>query len=339
MALVAVIQTAFPGDLILSTPIFEGLKSGGHEVVAVVRPSAEPLIRHNPYIAKIISYDKSAGVGAFFKAVAELKSQNCDYALVVQKHLRSGLLAVFAGIDKRIGYDIAFGHSLYTQTVPFNRRVHAAQRALALCEPLVSTKGFTPRIFIDNKTREDVEPFLHSHKISPDNFVVFAPGSIWATKRWPGYGELAKLMNAKLNCDIALIGSRDDYAICEKAVSDSGNIAVNLAGKTEMLLSAAIIEKARLVVANDSAPAHIAAAVGTPVAAIFGPTVTRFGFAPYSEKSLVIENGDLYCRPCSPHGPMRCPEKHFRCMKEITAEMVMRECGKLIEKYQVGKES
>jgi heptosyltransferase II len=331
MARVVVIQTAFPGDLILSTPIFESLKTGGHEVVAVVRPSAEPLIRHNPHIVKIISYDKSAGIGAFFKTVAEIKKQECDIALVVQKHLRSGLLAVFAGIDKRIGYEIAFGHSLYTQTVPFDRTIHAVNRALALCQPLVPTQGFSPHIYFDDKIRGEVIPFLQSHQINPDNFIVFAPGSIWATKRWPGYGELARLLKPALGCDIVLTGGPDDIPICESVVSQSGNIAVNLAGKTDLLLSAAIIEKARLVVANDSAPTHIAAAVGTPVVAIFGPTVTQFGFTPYSDKSVVIENAGLYCRPCSPHGPQRCPEKHFRCMKEISTERVMGECGRVME--------
>jgi heptosyltransferase-2 len=330
MSRVCVIQTAFPGDLILSTPIFEALKKGGYEPIAVVRPSAEPLIRHSPYIAKIISYDKSAGVGAFFKTVAAIKSQNCDIALVVQKHIRSALLVTFAGIDRRIGYDIAFGHSLYTQTVPFDRTIHAVQRALALCQPLVPIEGYSPHIYIDDKTRGEAETILRTHQINPSNFAVFAPGSIWATKRWPGYGELARLMKSSLGFDIVLTGSKDDITICEKVVSESGGVAINLAGKTDLLLSAAIIQKAKLVVANDSAPAHIAAAVGTPVAAIFGPTVTRFGFAPYSDRSVVIENAGMYCRPCSPHGPNRCPEKHFRCMKELSAELVMGECGRLI---------
>lgn len=280
---------------------------------------------------KIISYDKSSGIGAFLKTVTEIKRLDCEIALIVQKHLRSGLLALFAGIEERIGYDIAFGHSLYTQTVPFDRAIHAVQRALALCEPLVSAEGFAPRIFIDEPTRGEAETILREHKIDTGNFAVFAPGSIWATKRWPGYGELARLMKSSLGYDIVLTGSKDDISICEKVVGESGNTAINLAGKTDLLLSAAIIKKARLVIANDSAPAHIAAAVGTPVAAIFGPTVTRFGFAPYSDKSVVIEYAGLYCRPCSPHGPNRCPEKHFLCMKEISAEMVMRECGRLIK--------
>ncbi|NLI15618.1 MAG: glycosyltransferase family 9 protein [candidate division Zixibacteria bacterium] len=330
MARIAVIQTAFPGDVILSTPIFEALKSGGHESVAIVRPSAEPLLRHNPHIMKIISYDKSAGIRAFFETVAEIRSLECEIALIVQKHLRSGLLAVFAGIEKRIGYEIAFGRSLYTQTAPFDRSIHAVKRALALCQPLVRTEGFAPRIFIDERTRMEAETILRAHRIAPTKFAVFAPGSIWATKRWPGYGELARLMKTALGYDIALTGSCDDYEICQRVVSESGNTAINLAGKTDLLLSAAVIERARLVVANDSAPSHIAAAVGTPVAAIFGPTVTRFGFAPYSEKSVVIENAGLYCRPCSPHGPNRCPEKHFRCMKEITAEKVAEQCLKLV---------
>ena len=98
---------------------------------------------------------------------------------------------------------------------------------------------------------------------------------------------------------------------------------INLTGKTDLLLSAAIISKARLAITNDSAPAHIAAAVGTPVVAIFGPTVPSFGFAPYSDKSTVVDIGNLYCRPCTRHGSKTCPQGHFRCMKKLLPEKIV----------------
>ena len=330
MSKIAVIQTAFPGDVILSTPIFESLYSVGHQVVAVVRSQAETLVRYNEFLERVIIHDKKGGLVAFLKTVSDLKRENCDIALVVQKHLRSALLALYAGIPRRIGYKIACGHSLYTDEAPFDRTVHAVHRALELCRGLSPVQGFTPKIFIEKKTREDRWDFLKAQGIDPEKYMVLAPGSIWATKRWPFYARLAELLGEAFRSDIVLIGSKDDQALCEDIAVKSKWPVKNLAGATDLLLSTVIIEGAKLVVANDSAPAHIAAAVDTPLVAIFGPTVTSFGFAPFSDSSAVVENVGLYCRPCSPHGPQKCPEGHFRCMKEVTPERVLEKCKEIL---------
>lgn len=324
MSKVAVIQTAFHGDVILCTPMFESLKSAGHEVVAVVRPQAELLIRHNPYIDEIVLYDKHMGVPAFLRAVYELRRTNCDISLSVQRYLKSALLPVYADIPKRIGFASSQVRSLYTDEVKYDRTKHEVERCLALCEGLSPTTGFAPKIEITPEDLSEANSYLNSHHINLKNFVVMAPGSIWATKRWVGYRELAELLTEKYNCDIVLLGSEQDYEVCLEVAKFYK--AVSLAGKTNLLQSAGIIRMARLAISNDSAPGHIAAAVGTPVVAIFGPTVPAFGFAPYIDKTEIVENIGLYCRPCSPHGPMKCPEKHFRCMKEITPERVLRAC-------------
>ena len=330
MKKVAVIQTAFPGDVVLCTPVFESLKSAGHFVVAVVRPQVEPLLKHNPYIDTIISYDKSGGLSSFLLAVTQLYAAGCDTALIIQRYFKSGLLAIYAGIDRRIGFDKAPAKFLYTDEILFDRSLHAAERSLLLCQGLSPTDGFYPKIFISDKERLQAQELLLSHNIKHDDFIAIAPGSIWPTKRWGGYKELVHLITNNVKCDIVLLGSDDDYLLCED-VKSYGK-AVNIAGKTDILLSTAIIDKAHLIISNDSAPAHIAAAVNTPVVAIFGPTVPQFGFTPYSPKSAVVENKNLYCRPCSSHGSKRCPEKHFRCMNEITPEIVWAECEGLLEK-------
>jgi heptosyltransferase-2 len=97
-----------------------------------------------------------------------------------------------------------------------------------------------------------------------------------------------------------------------------------------MLLSAAIMSKAKIVIANDSAPGHLAAAVNTPVVSIFGPTVPEFGFAPFSDKAIVVDIGELECRPCSKHGDNVCPRKHFKCMRELKPETVVDAVEKLL---------
>ncbi len=83
------------------------------------------------------------------------------------------------------------------------------------------------------------------------------------------------------------------------------------------------MSRAAVLVTNDSAPLHVAAAVGTPIVAIFGPTVPAFGFAPRGPRDAVVEHPDLPCRPCSAHGPRTCPLGHHRCMKEIAVDQVL----------------
>jgi heptosyltransferase-2 len=104
---------------------------------------------------------------------------------------------------------------------------------------------------------------------------------------------------------------------------------LNLAGKIDILQTAALISLCSVLLSNDSAPVHLASAMKKPVVAIFGSTVPGFGFIPYKVSHLIIQK-DLTCRPCGIHGKRKCPEKHFKCMKEITAEEVFRAVLSLI---------
>ena len=93
-----------------------------------------------------------------------------------------------------------------------------------------------------------------------------------------------------------------------------------------MLELAELTKRASLVVSNDSAPIHITSAFpNTRILGIFGPTVREFGFFPWSKNSKVFEINGLYCRPCAIHGGNSCPEKHFRCMREITPDLIENE--------------
>jgi heptosyltransferase-2 len=106
---------------------------------------------------------------------------------------------------------------------------------------------------------------------------------------------------------------------------------LDLAGKTTIEEMAALISSLDLFITNDTGPMHVAAALGIPVVAIFGATTPALGFAPYTEKSRVVEPPNrLECRPCSPHGPKACPKEHFRCMNEITPESVIEAAKSLL---------
>ncbi len=329
---IAVIQTAFPGDVILSTPIFQALKDKyiGCKTVAVVRPESVCLLQNNPYIDTILPYDKygsDSGISGILRIASKLKG--CDQAIIIQRHFRSALLSLLAGIKERVGFDNSSSEILYAKKVKYQKDHHEVQRCLELIGIDNIDKRYSPRIFLDNDVNARAEKKLLEAGINSD-FAVVAPGSVWATKRYAHYLELTDLIANKLNLKVVMVGGISDSADAEYLASNAQNHPVNLVGKTDLLESAAIISKAKIAFTNDSAPAHIAAAVGTPVVAIFGPTSPSFGFSPYSEKSRVVDIGNLYCRPCTIHGSKKCPEKHFRCMIDLQPEVIIEAAKSLL---------
>jgi heptosyltransferase-2 len=189
--------------------------------------------------------------------------------------------------------------------------------------------SFAPRLYPTASDQAAADGFLTAADIR-DGFVALAPGSIWGSKRWPYYAELA----ARLAPDacIVVVGGPEDASLGANvvaAVNGAGGRAVNAAGVLPLRQSVALIGRAQLLVANDSAPVHFASAVGTRVLALFGPTIPEFGFAPSGARDAALGVTGLSCRPCSRHGPPQCPLGHHRCMKELSVETVVNEIGSL----------
>ena len=318
MKKIAVIQTAFPGDVLLATPVFEALKdiySDSH-IAAVIRPESYLLLKDNPFINEIIVYDKyglNKGPLGVMRISGLLKGY--DWAVIVQRFLRSALIAYMAGIKKRTGFDISSSKLLYTDKVRYNESKHEVLRCLDLVEAGDSSE-YRPKVFISNETRSKTDALLSEYDIAGD-FAVMAPGSVWATKRYPRFDKLVDIVKEELGLDSVLLGGLDDIELSASIAQTVSNRPHNLTGRTDFLVSAEIMSRSKIVITNDSAPAHLAAAVGAPVVAVFGPTISAFGFAPYSENSRVVDIGELYCRPCTRHGSNKCPQRHFKCMLEF----------------------
>lgn len=166
-----------------------------------------------------------------------------------------------------------------------------------------------------------------------DGFTAVAPGSIWGTKRWPYYPELA----AALPGQVVVIGGPDDAELAEAVVRAAPDRAASAAGALSLRESAALLERAAVLVTNDSAPLHLATAVGTPIVAVFGPTVPGFGFGPLGPRDQVVELHGLPCRPCSAHGPQRCPLGHHRCMRDLDVAAVLRAVADATHSPEAGR--
>jgi heptosyltransferase II len=328
-----VIQTSFLGDTILTTPLLAQLARRG-PVDVVTTPAAASLLTGHPAVRDVVVYDRGgthAGVFGLMTMAGRLRAARYDAAFLAQGSLRSAALAFLARIPERIGFATSAGRLLYTTKVPYRDDLHHAARLLLLSRPngREPTPDETrPSLAPGVAEREVVDDLLRRHDVAAgERLIALAPGSVWATKRWPYYRELATLLAGVGR--IVIVGGRDDAALgleIRTAVPD----AIDATGALPLLASAELIGRSAVIVTNDSSPLHLASAMGTPTVAIFGPTVPDFGFGPLAPSSVVVGHESLACRPCHRHGPPRCPLTHFRCMRELTPEQVAEQARTLI---------
>jgi heptosyltransferase-2 len=323
-----VIQTSFLGDVVLTTPLIAELAQRGPVDVLVTPVGAEALA-NNPDIRTVIRYDKRGSYGAAlgtWQTIKELRTRRpYEAAYLAQGSFRSGLLAMMTGAKQRIGFASSTGRALYTTQMPYRPERHHAERlwslAMSECADPPTRAQTRPKLYPSDEDRHRVDLMLRSSGIASDPFVALAPGSAWGTKRWPYYVELAKRLVGDYR--VAIIGSKADSAIAKEIIDAlPPDTVIDATGVLPLLASAELIGRAQAIVTNDSAPQHLASAMGTPTLTIFGPTVPEFGFGPLAERNAVAGHDKLNCRPCDRHGPERCPLGHWRCMRELSPEYI-----------------
>jgi heptosyltransferase II len=328
---ILIIQTAFIGDVILTIPMVKVLKEHfkDSEIDFLCIPKTKELLENNSNISDIIVYDKhnELGMKGLKGIYTILKKKNYDVIVSPHRSFRSSFLAFFSGSKLTIGFNTASLSILYKKTVNYIKNIHEIQRNLKLLEPLGIVKNsiINPEFFITAEIVSKIDKLLFEYNIAKNNnFILAAPGSIWFTKRFP-YKKFSKVFNLlkQLDLGILLIGSGDDVDLCDKIISESENKnLINLAGKISLLETVEIIRRSRLLLTNDSAPLHMANAVGTKVIALFGATIPEFGFYPYGEKDGIFEINGLKCRPCGIHGGNKCPIKTFDCMNKLSEKEI-----------------
>ena len=320
-----VIQTSFLGDMVLTTPLLAHLAQSG-PVDVVSTPAASALLANHPAVRERIVYDKrgsARGARGFLRMAATLRARGYRSAYLAQGSVRSGALALAAGIPDRVGFQTSAGRRFYTTRLPAPDNVHHAARLLSLGtrDSLreISQDELRPRLYPGAAERAAVDGLLAERQWSGERLIALAPGSVWATKRWPHYAALARELSN--DARLVIIGAEADRELASEIAAVHAG-AIDATGRLTLLASAELIRRTALLVTNDSSPLHLASAMNTPTVAVFGPTVPEFGFGPLATQSAVAGLGALACRPCDRHGPQRCPLGHWRCMREITPVMV-----------------
>lgn len=335
MMKILILHTAFIGDIVLSTPLIKKIKDSYPEskIIYVTTPAGAQILKNNPNLSEIIAYDKRGahkGIKGIIDLGKRLRLENFNLVITPHRYLRSAMLSWLTRAPIRKGYSNATGSFLYTDKIKYDVEKHEVEKLLSFLpeNSLKKDRDYKIEIYPSLEEKNRLDKILES--FTNKKIVTIAPGSKWFTKKWPleYFNKVIEKLEENSEIVQVIIGGQEEKLLNIKL---GGNV-LDLRGKTSLLDLAEILKRSEIVLTNDSSPIHIASAfVNCHILAIFGPTVRKFGFFPWSKNSEVLEVEGLPCRPCSIHGGDRCPKGHFKCMLEITPEIVLEKIEKRLK--------
>lgn len=309
---VLIIRFSSLGDVLLTTPLIRSIKNRfpNLKIDFLVRDEYLDLLKLNPYLNKIyiIKRDQEFDINILIK-------NNYDIAIDLQNNYRSSKL-----LRKIKAKKLKYKKNNLLKFLLVNFKINFLKETKTVPERYASV---IPNFTLDNQgldlfLPENIKSSLDKNK----KFIAFAPGSRHFTKMWKEeyFIKLGNMIQ-KENYTVVLLGGESDKEICEN-ISDGIESSINLSNDNNLFQLCADLKMCSALVCNDSGLMHVGAALQIPLVTIFGSTVKEFGFTPYNCKSIIIENNDLSCRPCSHIGRNSCPKKHFLCMETITPDLV-----------------
>jgi lipopolysaccharide heptosyltransferase I len=322
------------GDVLHALPTLEALREAyptGH-ITWLVEAAYAPLLSGHPALDEVwiaprlrpAEFFSGSNPAALRRLLQQLRAQPFDLVVDVQGLFKSALWVALAKSPRKVGYDRTRELSylpLTERVPPFDPEAHAVRRYLNLAHYLGAPPA-TPRFRLGLDAAADIAALIPAGTGAP--LVVLHPGARWASKLWPpaSWANLAEWFHAQ-GFQIAVTGSPADQKLVADITAQCRAPLINLAGATSLAQLAAILRKTRLAVTTDTGVMHLAAALGTPVTALFGPTAPwRTG--PFGPGHQVVRLG----LPCSPCFKRHCPTP--RCLTDLTPEMVAAACEKIL---------
>lgn len=317
---IALIKPSALGDIVHSLPVLTALRHQYPDaaITWVVNKSYEPLIAGHPHLTDTLPFDRGQfrrGLLSSFRYAVEfmneLRRRRFDLVVDLQGLLRTGLMTASTGARIRVGFANAREGSrqFYTHCVdvPDAEEIHAVDRYWRVAEWLGA--GHAPKRFVLPVHRDETLAAERELAGLPRPWLAMAVGSRWVTKQWPPeyFAELANRAFAATGGSVILVGVAEDCTLSEQVRSGLRGSVLDLTGKTSLPRLTAILALADVMIANDTGPLHLAAALGRPCVAPYTCTkVVKHG--PYGVPGAGVETtaacGGSYLKQC-PHG-LRC---------------------------------
>lgn len=317
---ILVVRFSAIGDLILTTPLLRALRNRYPKahVTVVTKAALAPLLADNPRVNEVVGWDPDE---PWEQLVASLKARSFSHRLDLHGSLRSARLrhALGGRWGRYPKHRLARALLIRTKRNFYRHPRHVADRYFDAARALgVVPDGGPAELFVRREAMAEADAFLLTHQLGTQRtLIAVAPGATHFTKRWPERHWLALMGRLTARADVVILGSAEDAALAGRLAEAGGARAASAAGRFDLQGTAALIKRSRSLAAGDTGLMHMGTAVGTPVVALYGPTVEGFGFFPYHARASVLQRTDLDCRPCSAMGTARCPLGHHRCMEEI----------------------
>lgn len=342
---ILIIKPSSLGDVIQAVPVARALRGLAPQarIDWLVTPGCAGAVELVGSIDTIVPFDRRrfgrmwwnpAALVEFVSFVRKLRRTRYTTVVDLQGLFRSGFLSWATGAATRIGLsDAREGAArFYTTVVQVPEEPMSAVDRYMLAATALGVPAAAPRRFdltIAEATAAEARAILAAEGLKDgQRYVVLVPGARWPSKRWPEdrFAELAGRIREELGLAIVLVGGPEDREIAARV----GQNGVNLAGRTDLKTLAAVVRGAAGVITNDTGPMHLAAALGRPVVAIFGPTSAELA-GPYGRGHVVlsgrVECGECYGRVCRLAGG---PEE-LRCQRAVSVDEVYSAIREVIE--------
>jgi heptosyltransferase-2 len=331
---VLVVRFSASGDILLITPLLRAIRTqyAGARIAVLTKEQYTPLLSHNPHVSEVLGVAPDEGIRAIARRIrgvryTHLLDLHGNLRSLALRRLAPGPWRSYAKRRLERALLITVKRDIPGAVVPVAERYFEAAERLYL-EP----DGGPPDFFIAEEADRAAGERLSALGLGEGGrpLVAMAPGAAHATKRWPPehWVELIRRITPT-GADVAVLGGPDDAALAARISELAGPHVANLAGSLGLQETGAVIRRAEVLISGDTGVMHMATGVGTPVVALFGPTVRQFGFFPYRSDAGIVEL-DLPCRPCSAHGSARCPLGHHRCMKQMVPDLVFATLAKAL---------
>ena len=323
---ILIIRFSSIGDIVLTTALIRCIKQQmppGTQVDFLTKKSFGSLLEGNMHLTKVHLLD-----GNIKPLLQQLKKEGYSKVVDLHNNLRSLRVKRALGVQDYTFSKLNVQKWLLVK-LKINRmpKVHIVDRCFNAVKDLgISNDNMGLDLFL---SEEEVSEGIEHFNLQAKTYVAIALGAAHTTKQIP----LVKLLEliGNINFPIVLLGGKTDETLAKQLMTQSSKSLLNACGKFSIKASAGLVKNAKLLISPDTGLMHIAAALNTPIYAVWGNTVPEFGMYPYTKAPYVLkEVKGLSCRPCSKIGHEKCPKGHFNCMMKQDFSTISEEIKTLL---------